>query len=129
MSWEVQHYTVCGGWVNTWQVDDQPQRFATREDAQAELDQFLAEILAEIEAGDRDPDAGYSADEFRVVPVGCKTFVVSASVTEVYTLRVAAPSGDEAVAIAKAQLDGGSWDGWKPCGIDGEPFVQLEWED
>lgn len=64
---EVQHYTHCQGWVNTWLVDDQPQRFTTREEAEAELAEFLADIEAEIASGEREPDNGYSADEFRII--------------------------------------------------------------
>lgn len=66
---EVLHDTLCGGWVNTWTVNDKPMTFATREEAQAEIDALLAEIQAEIDSGDRAPDAGYSPDEFRVEEV------------------------------------------------------------
>ena len=55
--------------MNTWTVGDQPETFATREEAQAEIDSFLAEIQAEIDSGEREPDAGYSADEFRIAEV------------------------------------------------------------
>ncbi len=67
--YEVRHYTVCDGWVNTWLINDEPQTFATREEAQAELDSFLSEIQSEIDSGEREPDAGYSRDEFRIEEV------------------------------------------------------------
>lgn len=70
----VQHYTLCDGWVNTWTVsignnDSVPHVFATREEAQAELDEFLREIQNEIASGDRAPDEGYDASEFRIVAI------------------------------------------------------------
>lgn len=64
--YEVQIFTVCDGWVNTWTVDEVPETFATRAEAQAALDEFLAEIQDEIEAGQRAPDEGYDPDDFRI---------------------------------------------------------------
>ncbi|MBI1384720.1 MAG: hypothetical protein GC150_07415 [Rhizobiales bacterium] len=69
IAWEVQTFTLCDGWINTWFVDDEPERFATRRAAQTALDEFLTEIADEIACGIRAADEGYSADEFRVVPV------------------------------------------------------------
>ena len=39
--YEVQHYTLCDGWINTWTVDDKPEYFDTYEDAEASLAYFL----------------------------------------------------------------------------------------
>lgn len=74
MAWEVQHDTLCQGWVNTWSIEDDdgvsaPQTFETEAEAQAEIAQFLREIAWQIEHGARDADAGYDASEFRVVQV------------------------------------------------------------
>ncbi len=44
-----------------------PETFPTRGAAQAVLDEFLAEIAADIAAGDRAPDEGYDASEFIIV--------------------------------------------------------------
>ena len=73
--YEVQHYTFCDGWVNTWRVcnadgTDEPQTFATIEEAQAEIDEFLADIESEVAAGERDEDQGYDPSEFCIVEVG-----------------------------------------------------------
>lgn len=76
--YEVQTFTLCDGWTNTWSVPEQagedtfteiPETFATRAEAQAALDQFLAEIQEEIASGQRAPDEGYDPEEFRIVPV------------------------------------------------------------
>lgn len=73
MAWEVQHHTLCQGWINCWseEVDGEarPLRYETEEEAAFELQSFLSEIAAEIDAGERDPDHGYDGDEFRVVEV------------------------------------------------------------
>jgi hypothetical protein len=67
--YEVQHYTLCQGWTNTWLIDDKPQTFATRKEAERELAEFLADIQAEIDTNEREPDNGYDASEFRIVEV------------------------------------------------------------
>jgi len=74
MTYEIQHFTLCDGWTNTWTVHEadgssRPETFPTVEDAAAALAEFLAEIAAEIDAGERGLDEGYAADEFRIVPV------------------------------------------------------------
>lgn len=71
MRYEVQHYTLFYGWVNTWAYAEtdgvmQPETFATAEEAQAALDEFLADIEQEVEAGQMAP---HDRDEFRVRPV------------------------------------------------------------
>ncbi len=75
MTYEVQIYTLCDGWTNTWKViaedgTETPETFATAAEAQAALDEFLAEIQAEIEAGQREPWESYDREEFRIVPAG-----------------------------------------------------------
>lgn len=75
MRWEIQQYTLCDGWANTWTVhhDDgrsEPETFASHREAQDALDEFLIEIDEEIEAGQRAPDEGFSDEEFRIVRVG-----------------------------------------------------------
>jgi hypothetical protein len=73
MKYEVQQYTLCEGWVNTWTICEEDiailQIFDTQEEAQVELDEFFREITEEIEDGERDPDNGYDTEEFRVVEV------------------------------------------------------------
>lgn len=73
MRYHVLHFTVCDGWVNTWLVNDQPETFATCEEAQAEIDAFLVELEADVATGDLPPDHGYSADEFRIEAIDDST--------------------------------------------------------
>ncbi len=72
MSWEVLTRTICDGFVNTWTVSEhgqepRPEIFATREDAEQALAEFIAESMAAAEAGDLE-DAPDPAD-YKVVKV------------------------------------------------------------
>jgi len=67
MRYEVQHFTICDGWINCWSVDDHPQYFASRAEARAELDEFFDDVAQEIKGGYRAPDEAYHRDEFRIV--------------------------------------------------------------
>jgi hypothetical protein len=53
MTYEVQTYTLCGGWINIWTEDDNTLvTFDTFEAAQAALDQYLADSAYAVKAGD-----------------------------------------------------------------------------
>ena len=76
--YEVQTWTLCDGWINTWSINeeaadnrftDRPETFATRQEAQEALDEFLADIQSEIHAGQRDADDGYDPEGFRIEQV------------------------------------------------------------
>jgi hypothetical protein len=67
--YEVQHYTLCDGWKNTWTTyrndREVPTTFHTYEDALNSLEGFL---MDEEEAFDQgEIDSMYSRDEFRIV--------------------------------------------------------------
>jgi len=69
---EVQQFTICNGWVNTWvEYDDEneevPLRFDTYQEAEEELENNLLDCLKEFQRGNiSDP---YDRDEFRIVEV------------------------------------------------------------
>lgn len=67
MTYEVQIFTLCNGWQNTWLVGDKLQTFSTLKEAKIELRNFFLDIAAEIAAGERQPDEGFASDEFRIV--------------------------------------------------------------
>jgi len=76
--YEVQTYTLCDGWLNTWTISEKVSRntytetletFSTREQAQQALDEFLSDIQEEIAAGQRGVDEGYDRDDYRVAEV------------------------------------------------------------
>jgi len=68
MTFEIQTYTRCDGWVNTLtdSLDDTLVTFATYEAAQNELDDHLANLAHAVENGLMDD---YSADDYRIVGV------------------------------------------------------------
>ncbi len=75
MTYEIQTYTLCDGWVNTWMVIGEdgsasPETFPTKIAAQDALDEFLAEIAEEIAIGQRSADEGYDAEDFRITKAG-----------------------------------------------------------
>lgn len=64
---EIQHYTLCDGWINTWSDGEtgEPTMFDSFEDAVEELDQFL---LDEEEAYFNGYiEDKYQRSEFRIV--------------------------------------------------------------
>ncbi len=71
MKYEVQHYTLCDGWTNTWTIYEneieKPHVFDSAEEAQAELDEFFQDIENEIQAGERKFSESYNREDFLVV--------------------------------------------------------------
>jgi hypothetical protein len=75
MTFEVQQFTLCQRWVNTWAVlhedgSSEPETFATETHAEATIIEILDEIEDEIAVGQRNRGDGYSRDEFRIVKAG-----------------------------------------------------------
>lgn len=68
---EVQEYCLCGGWTNTWSYEEDGQRhstkFASAEEAQAELDWFFKEMEEEVEDGNIEDFT--DREDFRIVEV------------------------------------------------------------
>jgi hypothetical protein len=65
MTYEVQHYTLCDGWINCWTITDENdvetlETFDTIEEAQAALDEFFADLASES-------NDSYSRDDYRIV--------------------------------------------------------------
>jgi hypothetical protein len=72
--YEVQTFCICGGWQNVWHITEadgteRPETFETKHEATSALVEFLEDIQNEINAGHRQPDEGYSREEFRVVKI------------------------------------------------------------
>lgn len=66
--WEVQEFTLCDGWVNTWCDEDEvPTLFDSREEAEAELQAFLKDMREAVERGDME-DAP-TEDSYQIVEV------------------------------------------------------------
>lgn len=58
---------ACNRWDNCWTVDGKPSTFATRAEAEAELEDYLADVAEAVAAGNL--VEGYDRDDFRIVEV------------------------------------------------------------
>ena len=70
MSYEIQVYTICDGWTNTWLIihedgTEEIERFETYQDARDALTEFLEETDMSYFNGDI--ESRYHEDEFRIV--------------------------------------------------------------
>lgn len=67
MTYEVQTRMI-NSWENVWtdSLDDTIVTFATREDARAELNDFLSELAYAVKAGHLDD---FNPDDYRIVEV------------------------------------------------------------
>jgi hypothetical protein len=51
--YEIQHLTLCDGWINTWTDDnEEPVTFSTEDEAYRELCAYLTDALAAAAGGD-----------------------------------------------------------------------------
>jgi hypothetical protein len=66
---EVQHYTLCDGWINTWSDGEtgEPTLYDSFEDALEELDQFLLDEEEAYLCGNIEDK--YQRSEFKIVEV------------------------------------------------------------
>jgi len=65
---EIQEYTLCDGWINTWSYDDgKPVVFSSYEEANQELKDFLLDQRKAVEDGDMAEK--YSLEDYRIIPV------------------------------------------------------------
>lgn len=73
LKYEVQMFTICDGWVNTWLVEEdgisEPETFNSLTDAWHAVFEFIEETNDEIVLGQREPDNSYDITDFRVEPV------------------------------------------------------------
>ena len=71
--WEVQTWSVCGGWENNWTVTERdgtsgPQYFDTYQEALHELAEFFDDVREMIEReGYTWEEYGYDPEDFRIV--------------------------------------------------------------
>jgi len=81
---EVQHWTVADGWVNTWTTydendDESPTTYDTFKEAMDALDELFDEIEAEFVARIREDK--YDDSDYRIVKccIGCRGGQLSVS--------------------------------------------------
>jgi hypothetical protein len=65
---EIQEYTLCDGWINTWSEDDgSPVRFSSLAEAEKELQDFIFDQNEAVFMGCM--AECYDIDDYRIVPV------------------------------------------------------------
>ena len=64
MSYQIETYTLCQGWVNIWADDDAPVIFDTYAAASADLAEYLADLAHAVKVGHLDD---YNPDDYRIV--------------------------------------------------------------
>ena len=66
MTYQIETYTLCQGWINIWADDDVPVIFDTYVAASADLAEYLAVLAHALKVGNLDD---YRADDYRFVSV------------------------------------------------------------
>lgn len=69
---EVQHFTLADGWINTWiYIDENDEEsiciFDSYEEANSALNDFFEDTKIAIAEGNIPEDCSYSSEEFRIV--------------------------------------------------------------
>ena len=72
MKYEIQTFTLCDGWVNTWTNYDEndneiPSTYDTYSHAQSDLHAYLKDELREYQSGNIDSPS--DVDDFRIVEI------------------------------------------------------------
>ena len=62
MTYQVQTYTLCDGWINTWTENDTPLKFDTLEEAQIALQDHLNDLAHAVMFGMDD----YNPEDYRI---------------------------------------------------------------
>lgn len=64
MSYQIETYTLCQGWINIWADDDAPVIFDTYAAASADLAEYLADLAHAVKVGHMDD---YNPEDYRIV--------------------------------------------------------------
>lgn len=125
---------VGSTWENVWHENDEPQTFATVAEAQAEIDEFLADIADEIARGERGEDEGYSADEFRIVTADALRLSpeeLTSNGVDVAALvdKCVTVSNDEGVEFKVRRVDQGDSYGLDDALTHDDPRPMIEFYD
>ena len=62
--YEIQHFTICDGWINAWTVDGKPEYFESYKQAEKYLKEDVDEWNSQCEKG-----CEYEYDEYRIMEV------------------------------------------------------------
>ena len=62
--YEVQHFTLCDGWINVWTDDKKPSYFNSYQEAEKEIREFVDDWNKHCEK-----DCEYEYEDYRVMEV------------------------------------------------------------
>ena len=62
--YEVQHFTLCDGWINVWTDDKKPSYFNSYQEAEKEIREFVNDWNKDCEK-----DCEYEYEDYRVMEV------------------------------------------------------------
>ena len=62
--YEVQHFTLCDGWINVWTDDKKPSYFNSYQEAEKEIREFVDDWNEHCEK-----DCEYEYEDYRVMEV------------------------------------------------------------
>jgi hypothetical protein len=67
MRYQIEHFTLCDGWGNSWRDDSAtPVTFASYDEAIKELNEYFSELSEEVESGFIED---YNMSDFRIAEV------------------------------------------------------------
>ncbi len=67
MRYQIEHFTLCDGWVNTWRDDtDAPVTFASYDEALKALNNHYNELTEDVESGFIER---YNMSDFRIMEI------------------------------------------------------------
>jgi hypothetical protein len=66
MRYQIEHFTLCDGWVNSLFIEGVPETFASYDEALKELNEYYKELNEDVESGSIEP---YSMSDFRIAEV------------------------------------------------------------
>lgn len=67
MKYEIQTFTLCDGFVNTWNENDKPLTFKTRSDAELELKIHLQDMREAWECNEIEDEP--NPEDYRIMEV------------------------------------------------------------
>ena len=66
MRYQIEHFTLCDGWVNTLFIDGAPETFASYDEALKELNEYYKELNEDVESGFIER---YNMCDFRIMEI------------------------------------------------------------
>jgi hypothetical protein len=72
MTYEIQHFTICDGWINTWSTENDegemiPEIFESLEEAKSALIEFFCDDALSVAEGWREPESAADPSQYRIV--------------------------------------------------------------